>query len=88
MYDAQDCVRLTSCGEQLKFFYLGMDVLHKWPAGRHINWQTGEPDDPDAVSEIRTHCSAFIAAACERQGIYILRPPGHRQELLANAQFK
>lgn len=83
-----DSLRMTDCGRQLKSFYLGMDVLHKWQSGQHINWQTGEPDDPDAVSGIRTHCSAFVAAACERRGIYILRPPEHKQELLANAQVR
>ena len=83
-----DSLRMTDCGRQLKSFYLGMDVLHKWQSGQHINWQTGEPDDPDAVSGIRTHCSAFVAAACERRGVYILRPPEHKQELLANAQFR
>lgn len=83
-----DSLRITACGKQLKSFYLGMDVLHKWQAGQHISWQTGEPDDPDAVSGIQTHCSAFVAAACGRRGIYILRPPEHKQELLANAQFK
>lgn len=83
-----DSLRMAECGKQLKSFYLGMDVLQKWQAGQHINWETGEPDDPDAVSGIRTHCSAFVAAACERRGIYILRPPEHKQELLANAQVK
>ncbi|MDQ1097693.1 MULTISPECIES: hypothetical protein [Chryseobacterium] len=87
LFYGQDSLQVTNCGEQLKSFYLGMDVLHKWQSGQHIDWQTGEPDDPDAVSGIRTHCSAFVAAACERMGIYILRPPEHRQELLANAQF-
>ena len=86
-YYGQDSLKITNCGKQLKSFYLSMDVLHKWQAGQHINWQTGEPDDPDAVSGIRTHCSAFVAAACERRGIYLLRPPEHRQELLANAQI-
>lgn len=88
MYYGQDSLKITNCGKQLKSFYLRMDVLHKWQAGRHINWQTGEPDDPDATSGIKTHCSAFVAVACEQQGIYILRPPQHRQELLANAQVK
>lgn len=84
----QDSLKVSSCGKDLKTFYLNMDVLHKWQSGQHVNWLTGEPDDPNAVSGIRTHCSAFVAAACERRGIYILRPPEHRQELLANAQFK
>jgi len=88
LYSGQDSLKITSCGEQLKSFYIHMDVLHKWQSGQHINWQTGEPDNPDAVSGIRTHCSAFVAAACERKGIYILRPPEHKQELLANAQVK
>jgi len=34
-----------------------------------------------------THCSAFVAAAAKRVGIYILRPPEHKQILLANAQY-
>jgi len=84
---AQDSLHVSPCGQKLKSFYLNMDVLHKWLSGQHIDWRTGVPDDPDAVSGIRTHCSAFVAAACERLGIYILRPPEHRQELLANAQF-
>ncbi len=84
----QDSLRITPCGQALRDAYLAMDILHKWPAGRHVDWQTGDPDDPDAVSGIKTHCSAFVAAACERRGIYILRPPQHKQELLANAQFK
>jgi hypothetical protein len=33
------------------------------------------------------HCSAFVAAVAQRLGIYILRPPEHAQELLANAQM-
>ena len=34
-----------------------------------------------------SHCSAFVASACKRLGIYILRPPAHIAKLLANAQF-
>jgi hypothetical protein len=64
-----------------------MDVEHLWQSGAHIDWQTGRPDDPTATHGVKTHCSAFIAALCERQGIYILRPPQHKQELLANAQY-
>jgi hypothetical protein len=60
-----------------------MDVEHHWLAGTHVDWRTGEPDRgrPD-----KTHCSAFVAAACERLGIYILRPPDHGQVHLASAQ--
>ncbi len=35
-----------------------------------------------------THCSAFVAAAAEKLGAYILRPPEHSQVLLANAQYE
>ena len=78
---------ISAAGERLKKAYLAMDVEHLWQSGAHVDWQTGKPDDPNAVHGIKTHCSAFIAALCERQGIYILRPPQHKQELLANAQY-
>jgi hypothetical protein len=78
---------VNEAGEKLKKAYLAMDVEHLWQSGAHINWQTGQPDDPSATHGVKTHCSAFIAALCERQGIYILRPPQHKQELLANAQY-
>lgn len=84
---AQDSLRISRCGSDLKEFYLNLDVMHKWQAGQHINWETGLPDNPGAATGIKTHCSAFVAAACKNQNIYILRPPQHRQELLANAQF-
>jgi hypothetical protein len=65
-----------------------MNVEQHWPAGVHIDWETGVPDGK-AESNIgrHTHCSAFVAAAAKRLGIYILRPPEHGQMLLANAQF-
>ena len=64
-----------------------MDVENKWLAGHHIQWETGLPDSPEANHDIKTHCSAFVAAACLNLNMYILRPPQHRQTLLANAQF-
>ncbi|MFX7052567.1 hypothetical protein ABTH91_21265, partial [Acinetobacter baumannii] len=74
-------------GKCLRDFYIKENVVEKWLAGHHINWETGEPDNPNATKEIKTHCSAFVAAACKQLNIYILRPPQHAQELLANAQF-
>lgn len=66
-----------------------MDVEHHWPAGIHINWETGDPDGKPVSAEGKhTHCSAFVAAAAEQFGIYILRPPEHGQVLLANAQYE
>lgn len=63
------------------------DVEHLWIAGAHVNWETGVPD---GVAEVlpgkHTHCSAFAASVAKRLGVYILRPPEHRQVLLANAQ--
>ena len=64
-----------------------LDVADRWIAGTHVNWRTGLPDDESGVLPGRhTHCSAFVAAAAEALGVYILRPPQHGQVLLANAQ--
>jgi hypothetical protein len=65
-----------------------LDVEHHWPAGVHVHWETGEPDGlPEKLPGKHTHCSAFVAAAAKGAGIYILRPPEHKQILLANAQY-
>jgi hypothetical protein len=42
-----------------------------------------EPGGPEA----KTHCSACVAGMTERLRIYVLRPPEHAQEVLANAQM-
>jgi len=82
-----DLLTVDKKGRSLEKFYLSLDVEHLWIAGTHINWETGVADKPDATSGNHTHCSAFVASACERLGIYILRPPEHGQILLANAQY-
>jgi hypothetical protein len=65
-----------------------MDVEHLWLAGQSVNWKTGEPTGKVLTGNGKhTHCSAFAAEACRRLGIYLLRPPEHPQELLANAQY-
>jgi hypothetical protein len=65
-----------------------MNVEQHWPAGVHVNWETGVPDGRiESGMGKHTHCSAFVAAAAKRLGIYVLRPPEHGQMLLANAQF-
>jgi hypothetical protein len=53
-----------------------------------VNWETGEPDRDGAYEgpNKHTHCSAFAAAAAKHMGVYLLRPPEHGQQLLANAQ--
>jgi len=64
------------------------DVENLWSKHRHVNWETGVPEEPADYKgrEAATHCSAFAAAMGERLDVYMLRPPYHAQELLANAQ--
>ena len=65
-----------------------LDVEGHWPAGVHVDWETGKPDGKlERGIGKHTHCSAFVAAAAKKLGIYILRPPEHGQMLLANAQY-
>lgn len=78
--------QVTPAGDSLQHFYLSLNVENRWIAGNHVQWETGEADHPDATSGNHTHCSAFVAAACKRLDLYILRPPEHKQVLLANAQ--
>ena len=76
-----DAVRLARSIDSL-------DVEHRWPAGEHVHWESGIPDGkPENTPGKHTHCSAFVAAAAKHVGIYILRPPEHKQILLANAQY-
>lgn len=83
----QNVISIDSAGNQLKQFYLSQHVDSLWTAGHHVNWETGEADDPNATVDIASHCSAFVASVCKQLNIYILRPPAHETELLANAQF-
>ena len=78
---------VTSKGQWLAEQLNSMGVEGKWIAGAHIDWQTGLPDVRAEVMPGRhTHCSAFVASAAKKLGVYILRPPEHGQVLLANAQ--
>ncbi len=70
---APDVLHVTESGAQLKQFYLSLNVENLWIAGQHINWETGQADNPDATHNIKTHCSTFAAAACKKLNIYILR---------------
>lgn len=72
-------------GHELARFFDSLDVERHWLAGTHVNWRTG---DRDSDRHSATHCSAFAASACERLGVYLLRPPDHKQILLANAQYE
>jgi hypothetical protein len=82
-----DATIVTAKGQWLAGKLDQMGVETKWIAGEHIDWDTGLPDGrPEMSSGRHTHCSAFVAAAAKRLGVYILRPPEHGQVLLANAQ--
>ncbi len=75
-------------GHRLSQFLDGLQVESRWPAGVHVDWQTGIPDGKAEHFEGKhTHCSAFVASAAKQLGVYILRPPEHGQTLLANAQY-
>ncbi|MGO9773241.1 MAG: hypothetical protein ACLPSW_27590 [Roseiarcus sp.] len=82
------CGPITPDGRRLAAFLNSTGVDHLWIAGHHIAWDTGQEDAgrPDGREE-KTHCSAFAAAVAARLGVYVLRPPDHEQELLANAQM-
>src|SRR5437016_3741779 len=77
---------ITARGQHLARVLEEMEVEKYWQPGVSVNWKTGRHDPQ--VGQHATHCSAFAAAACERFGVYILRPPEHSQVLLANAQQK
>jgi hypothetical protein len=61
-----------------------MKVEQRWQPGEPVNWRTGMRDP--GGKRLTGHCSAFVAAVCAVCGIYILRPPQHGEQLLANAQ--
>jgi hypothetical protein len=80
---------VSPAGQRLIRTLDSLDVEHHWPAGVHVDWQTGDPDGrPERTPGKHTHCSAFVAAAARQLNIYILRPPEHGQILLANAQYE
>ena len=83
------CGPITPDGQRLAQFLDQSDVVHRWQSGWHVDWQTGEADRPEPGGyEAKTHCSAFVAAMAMRLNVYVLRPPEHAQELLANAQLQ
>jgi hypothetical protein len=83
------CGPITPAGERIAQFLDGSNVMQRWLAGWHVDWRTGEKDRAEPGGpEAKSHCSAFVAAMAEQLGAYVLRPPEHRQELLANAQMR
>ncbi len=66
-----------------------LDALHVerlWLADRDCDWQTGAPKGGRTSTKV-PHSASFVAAASERLGVYILRPPHHALANLSNAQF-
>ena len=86
-YPADEAV--TPQAEQIVRELNSMGVETKWIAGEHVHWENGLPTGvPETSPGKHTHCSAFVASAAKKLGVYILRPPEHGQMLLANAQNK
>jgi hypothetical protein len=78
---------VSAKGQSLAAELDSMGVETKWIAGERVDWRSGLPNGKPLTRPGRhTHCSAFVAAAAEKVGVYILRPPAHSQVLLANAQ--
>jgi hypothetical protein len=74
-------------GQRLTSLLDGMNVESLWIAGFPIDWRTGQATGPRRTTPGgHTHCSAFAAAVADRLGLYLLRPPEHGQNWLANAQ--
>jgi hypothetical protein len=82
------CGPIAPAGAHLLQKLDSMHVESLWLANEHVNWETGEPDRGANYEGPgnHTHCSAFAAAAAQRLGVYLLHPPEHGQQLLANAQ--
>lgn len=82
------CGPVTRAGQALAARLDATGVDHLWLAGQHVDWQTGEPDSgsEDQGHGRSSHCSAFVGAFAQQQGVYVLRPPQHSQILLATAQ--
>lgn len=89
---------ITEKGAALSKVLDGMHVDKKWLSSvENINWQTGDvrnctakekdTKQPGSDKKTNSHCSSFVASACERVGVYILRPPEHSAVMLSNAQY-
>jgi hypothetical protein len=79
---------ITPLAQQMFREIDAMGVENKWIAGERVYWESGLPTGvPESSPGKHTHCSAFVAAAAKKLGVYILRPPEHGQKLLANAQI-
>ncbi len=78
------CGPVSAKGAQLAEQLQNSGVERLWLAGKHVDWESGEPDQGDKPA--KSHCSAFAAAFAKKLDVYLLRPPQHSQVLLASAQ--
>jgi hypothetical protein len=76
--------QVSTAGEKLARSIDEFDVEHLWLPNFSIAWRSGKSLHPSTDSGVHTHCSAFVAAACERMGVPMLAPPP--QAHLANKQ--
>ena len=93
---AASAQEISPKGKKLAGALDGMEVQRLWLSGRYVNWETGEATGKEVTDgKPHTHCSAFVASACKKFGVYVLRPKGkddpegvtgHAETLLANAQ--
>ncbi len=81
------CGPITPSGARLVAFLDGTGVDHLWLAGDRVDWESGASVGVWRDGRPHTHCSAFVASAAKRLGVYVLRPPDHGAVLLANAQI-
>lgn len=81
------CGPVTPAGARLATFLDGSGVDRLWLPGAKVNWETGAVISIWEDGKPHTHCSAFVASAAKRLGVYVLRPPEHSPVLLANAQM-
>jgi hypothetical protein len=81
------CGPITPGGVRLTAFLDATGVDHLWLPGDKVHWETGVTISVWDDDKAHTHCSAFVASAAKRLGIYVLRPPEHSALLLANAQM-
>lgn len=82
------CGEVSKPGQLLDRVIDSMHVDELWQPQVHINWLTGVQDEPSSSTgpDRATHCSSFTAALGYKLDVYMLRPPDHPQQLLANAQ--
>lgn len=86
VFESSDSViAVAPAGIELATALDSLQVERHWLRGPWlVDWRTGERNGENPRE--RSHCSAFVAAAADRFGVYLLRPPAHPSELLANAQ--